>query len=87
MLSWEKVFMILGVVLLVFFAKSFSDTTRKIVRYSVGAILLVMALRHAPEAVNIVEKYADTMWPIIHTSTDRFIEAFGKLMNDVIAGS
>ena len=87
MLSWEKVFFILGIVLLVLFAKSFSDTTRGYLKLAIGITGLIMVVRHAPEMFELVKKYAETMWPLVYTTADRFIEAFGKLINEVTARS
>lgn len=87
MLSWEKVFFILGIALLLLFAKSFSETTRGYLRYGIGIIGLIMVVRHAPEMIELAKKYAETMWPLVYTTADRFIESFGKLIHEVIARS
>jgi len=84
LLSWEKVFFILGIILLALFAKSFSDTTRNYLRYGVGALFLIMVVRHAPEVIDLVKKYAETVWPLVYTTADHFIEAFGRLIHDVV---
>ncbi|OPX94016.1 MAG: hypothetical protein A4E53_00138 [Pelotomaculum sp. PtaB.Bin104] len=84
MLSWEKVFFILGIVLLLLFAKSFSNTTKNYLQYGIGALFLIMVVRHAPEMIDLVKKYAETVWPLVYTTADHFIEAFGRLIQDVV---
>lgn len=83
MLFWEKVLFILGVLLLLLCAKSFSDKTRSYFQYIVGVIALVMVVRHAPEVLGLIKKYADTMWPVTHEAAERFIDSFGRLMHEV----
>jgi len=87
LLAWEKVFFILGIALLLLFAKSFSETIRGYLKYVIGILGLIMVVRHAPEMIELVKKYAETMWPLVYTTADRFIESFGKLINEVIARS
>jgi len=87
LLSWEKVFFILGIALLFLFAKSFSETIRSYLKYALGILGLIMVVRHAPEMIELIKKYAETMWPLVYTTADRFIESFGKLIQEVIARS
>jgi len=52
-----------------------------------GILILIMVVRHAPEVIGLIKKYAETVWPLVYTTADRFIESFGKLIQEVIARS
>jgi len=78
-MPWEKVFLFLGFLLLMIFIRTFSDKTRLFLRYASGFILLVIGLRHSPEILDLVKKYADTIWPAINNGANLFIDSLGSL--------
>ncbi|MHB8156835.1 MAG: hypothetical protein ACYDEQ_05525 [Desulfocucumaceae bacterium] len=82
-MSWEKIFFLIGLVLVAVFIRSFSDTVRRIVGLALGALFLIMVMRHAPEAIGLVKKYADTLWPVVQGNSERLIDKFGHFIREV----
>lgn len=78
-MPWEKVFLFLGFMLLMIFIRTFSDKTRILLRYAAGFVILVIGLRHSSEILDLVKKYADTIWPAINHGANRFIDSLGSL--------
>ncbi|HBV98005.1 MAG: hypothetical protein JL50_01145 [Peptococcaceae bacterium BICA1-7] len=82
-MSWEKIFFIIGLVLLGLFFRSFSDKVRRSVGLIAGVLFIVMLLRNAPEAIELVEKYTDTLWPVVSGNAERLIDKFGDFMKQI----
>jgi len=82
-MSWEKIFFIIGLVLLGLFFRSFSDKVRRSVGLIAGVLFIVMLLRNAPEAIELVEKYTDTLWPVVSVNAERLIDKFGDFMKQI----
>jgi hypothetical protein len=83
--SWEQVFFILALAAAaVVLSKHGSALVRQILGLAAVLLLAASVLRHGPEAVALVKRIADQLWPVVAKAAARGADAFASFMHSVL---
>lgn len=84
-MSWEQVFFILALAAAaVVLSKHGSALIRRALGFASALLLAAAVLRHGPEAVALVKRIADQLWPIAAKAAAKGADAFASFMHSVL---